>query len=63
MILVLVLGEVLDLLSRFIVVWQVVHPEETLLFGVVSFTCHEDVISSIFPVIQNDRKMTTDRMA
>jgi ABC-type transport system involved in cytochrome c biogenesis permease component len=41
---VLVLGEVLELLSAFIVNWQVVHPEEGLLLGVVSVPCHEDVI-------------------
>jgi hypothetical protein len=41
---VLVLGEVLELLSGFIVDWQVDHPEEGLLLGVVSAPCHEDVI-------------------
>jgi hypothetical protein len=45
---VLVLGEVPELLSRVIVAWQVVHPEEALLLGVVSVPCHEDVISLSF---------------
>jgi hypothetical protein len=38
--LVLILGEVLELLSR---AKQVVHPNEGLLLGVVSVPCHEDV--------------------
>jgi hypothetical protein len=32
-----------------IVLWQMVHPEEGLLLGVVSVLCHEDVI--IIPVL------------
>jgi hypothetical protein len=43
-ILVLVLGEVLELLS-----WRVVHPEEALLFGVVLVPYHEDVIDYFCP--------------
>jgi hypothetical protein len=41
----------------------VVQPEEGLLFGVVSVPCHEDVISSVFPGIQGDCKVTAKRMA
>jgi hypothetical protein len=43
---VFVLGEVPQLISGFIVSWQVVHPEEGLLLGEVSVSCHKDVISS-----------------
>jgi hypothetical protein len=49
------LGEVPEeLLSRAIVPWQVVYPEEALLFlRTVSFPCN-DVISSVLPGIQDD---------
>jgi hypothetical protein len=31
--------------------------------GVVSFYCHEDAISSVFPEIQDDFRVTAERMA
>jgi hypothetical protein len=59
---VLVLGEVPELVSRFIITWQVVHPEEGLLFGIVSSLVMK-LLSSVFPGIQGDRKVTAERMA
>jgi hypothetical protein len=41
----------------------VVQPEEGLLLGVVSVPCHGDVISSVFPGIQGDCKVTAKKMA
>jgi hypothetical protein len=41
---VLILGEVPELLYGFIVNWQMVHPKEGLLLGLVSVPGHEDVI-------------------
>jgi hypothetical protein len=50
------------LLPRVIVVWQMVHPEKALLLRVVSIPCHEDVISSVLPGIQDDCKVTAKKM-
>jgi hypothetical protein len=47
-------GEIPEMLSGLIANWQVVHPEEDLLFGVVSSVC---------PGIQGDCKVTAKRMA
>jgi hypothetical protein len=52
-------GEVLELVYGFIVNWQVVHPEEHLLLGIVSRSCHEDVICLSWNSshsLQSDRK-------
>jgi hypothetical protein len=45
------------------VIWRVVHPEEALLLRVVSAPSHEDVISFVFSGIQDDCKVTVERMA
>jgi hypothetical protein len=39
------------LFSRVSIAWQLVHPEEAVLLGVISIPCHEDVISSVLPGI------------
>jgi hypothetical protein len=48
------------LVSELIVTWQLDLPEEVLLLEVVSVSCHEDVISSVFSEIQGDCKVTAE---
>jgi hypothetical protein len=45
-ILVLFMGEILELLS-----WRLVHPEESLLLGVLSVPCHEDAFDYFCPFL------------
>jgi hypothetical protein len=51
-----------EIVFRVTVTWQVVHPEETLLLGIASISCHKDVISSAIPRIHSDCKVTAESM-
>jgi hypothetical protein len=51
------------LITRVIAAWQVVHPEEALLLGLVTVPCHEDVISSVLPGVQGDCNVPAEKMA
>jgi hypothetical protein len=42
------------------VTWQLVHPEEVVLLGAVSFSCHKNLISSILSGIQGDCKVVVE---
>jgi hypothetical protein len=63
MISVLVLEQVPELLSRVIGAWQEVQREEALLLGIFSVPCHTDFISSVLAGIQDNCKVTAERVA